>query len=105
MQGYCFYCYQFDLVLKQLVQQYGFFVFFYILDGQGDMVFFEVLLVLLDVMQIFFLNILVVILIIFLVNVNMFEVLLFLQGVMDVVGFMVWVDIVLQMYGGKKGVK
>ncbi|MGK3404331.1 conjugal transfer protein TraF, partial [Escherichia coli] len=36
MQGHCPYCHQFDPVLKQLAQQYGFSVFPYTLDGQGD---------------------------------------------------------------------
>lgn len=35
MQGHCPYCHQFDPVLKQLAQQYGFSVFSYTLDGQG----------------------------------------------------------------------
>ncbi|WP_102204221.1 type-F conjugative transfer system pilin assembly thiol-disulfide isomerase TrbB [Escherichia albertii] len=35
MQGHCPYCHQFDPVLKQLAQQYGFSVFPYTLDGQG----------------------------------------------------------------------
>lgn len=43
MQGHCPYCHQFDPVLKQLAQQYGFSVFPYTLDGQGDTAFPEAL--------------------------------------------------------------
>lgn len=51
MQGHCPYCHQFDPVLKQLAQQYGFSVFPYTLDGQGDTAFPEALPVPPDVMQ------------------------------------------------------
>ncbi len=54
MQGHCPYCHQFDPVLKQLAQQYGFSVFPYTLDGQGDTAFPEALPVPPDVMQTFF---------------------------------------------------
>ncbi len=57
MQGRCPYCHQFDPVLKQLAQQYGFSVFPYTLDGQGDTAFPEALPVPPDVMQTFFPNI------------------------------------------------
>ncbi|WP_445235806.1 type-F conjugative transfer system pilin assembly thiol-disulfide isomerase TrbB [Escherichia coli] len=57
MQGHCPYCHQFDPVLKQLAQQYGFSVFPYTLDGQGDTAFPEALPVPPDVMQTFFPNI------------------------------------------------
>ncbi|EHE8048194.1 type-F conjugative transfer system pilin assembly thiol-disulfide isomerase TrbB, partial [Escherichia coli] len=56
MQGHCPYCHQFDPVLKQLAQQYGFSVFPYTLDGQGDTAFPEALPVPPDVMQTFFPN-------------------------------------------------
>ncbi|MCX2411086.1 type-F conjugative transfer system pilin assembly thiol-disulfide isomerase TrbB, partial [Escherichia coli] len=57
MQGHCPYCHQFDPVLKQLAQQYGFSVFPYTLDGQGDTAFPEALPVPPEVMQTFFPNI------------------------------------------------
>lgn len=80
MQGHCPYCHQFDPVLKQLAQQYGFSVFPYTLDGQGDMAFPEALPVPPDVMQTFFLNIPVATPTTFLVNVNTLEALPLLQG-------------------------
>ncbi len=70
MQGHCPYCHQFDPVLKQLAQQYGFSVFPYTLDGQGDTAFPEALPVPPDVMQTFFPNIPVATPTTFLVNVN-----------------------------------
>ena len=87
MQGHCPYCHQFDPVLKQLAQQYGFSVFPYTLDGQGDTAFPEALPTT------------------FLVNVNTLEALPLLQGATDAAGFMARMDTVLQMYGGKKGAK
>ncbi|HBT7945979.1 TPA: type-F conjugative transfer system pilin assembly thiol-disulfide isomerase TrbB, partial [Klebsiella pneumoniae] len=105
MQGHCPYCHQFDPVLKQLAQQYGFSVFPYTLDGQGDMAFPEALPVPPDVMQTFFPNIPVATPTTFLVNVNTLEALPLLQGATDAAGFMARMDTVLQMYGGKKGAK
>ncbi|EAA4819165.1 type-F conjugative transfer system pilin assembly thiol-disulfide isomerase TrbB [Escherichia coli] len=105
MQGHCPYCHQFDPVLKQLAQQYGFSVFPYTLDGQGDTAFPETLPVPPDVMQTFFPNIPVATPTTFLVNVNTLEALPFLQGATDAAGFMARMDTVLQMYGGKKGAK
>lgn len=80
MQGHCPYCHQFDPVLKQLAQQYGFSVFPYTLDGQGDTAFPEALPVPPDVMQTFFPNIPVATPTTFLVNVNTLEALPLLQG-------------------------
>ena len=91
MQGHCPYCHQFDPVLKQLAQQYGFSVFPYTLPP--------------DVMQTFFPNIPVATPTTFLVNVNTLEALPLLQGATDAAGFMARMDTVLQMYGGKKGAK
>ncbi len=105
MQGHCPYCHQFDPVLKQLAQQYGFSVFPYTLDGQGDTAFPEALPVPPDVMQTFFPNIPVATPTTFLVNVNTLEALPLLQGATDAAGFMARMDTVLQMYGGKKGAK
>ncbi|WP_396015058.1 type-F conjugative transfer system pilin assembly thiol-disulfide isomerase TrbB [Escherichia coli] len=105
MQGHCPYCHQFAPVLKQLAQQYGFSVFSYTLDGQGDTAFPEALPVPPDVMQTFFPNIPVATPTTFLVNVNTLEALPLLQGATDAAGFMARVDTVLQMYGGKKGAK
>lgn len=105
MQGHCPYCHQFDPVLKQLAQQYGFSVFSYTLDGQGDTAFPEALPVPPEVMQTFFPNIPVATPTTFLVNVNTLEALPLLQGATDAAGFMARVDTVLQMYGGKKGAK
>ncbi len=102
MQGHCPYCHQFDPVLKQLAQQYGFSVFSYTLDGQGDTAFPEALPVPPEVMQTFFPNIPVATPTTFLVNVNTLEALPLLQGATDAAGFMARVDTVLQMYGGKK---
>ena len=105
MQGHCPYCHQFDPVLKQLAQQYGFSVFPYTLDGQGDTAFPEALPAPPDVMQTFFPNIPVATPTTFLVNVNTLEALPLLQGATDAAGFMARMDTVLQMYGGKKGAK
>lgn len=105
MQGHCPYCHQFDPVLKQLAQQYGFSVFSYTLDGQGDTAFPEALPVPPEVMQTFFPNIPVATPTTFLVNVNTLEALPLLQGATDAARFMARVDTVLQMYGGKKGAK
>lgn len=102
MQGHCPYCHQFDPVLKQLAQQYGFSVFSYTLDGQGDTAFPEALPVPPEVMQTFFPNIPVATPTTFLVNVNTLEALPLLQGATDAAGFMARMDTVLQMYGGKK---
>lgn len=102
MQGHCPYCHQFDPVLKQLAQQYGFSVFPYTLDGQGDTAFPEALPVPPDVMQTFFPNIPEATPTTFLVNVNTLEALPLLQGATDAAGFMARMDTVLQMYGGKK---
>lgn len=102
MQGHCPYCHQFDPILKQLAQQYGFSVFSYTLDGQGDTAFPEALPVPPEVMQAFFPNIPVATPTTFLVNVNTLEALPLLQGATDAAGFMARVDTVLQMYGGKK---
>ena len=91
--------------MKQLAQQYGFSVFPYTLDGQGDTAFPEALPVPPDVMQTFFPNIPVATPTTFLVNVNTLEALPLLQGATDAAGFMARMDTVLQMYGGKKGAK
>ena len=105
MQGHCPYCHQFDPVLKHLAQQYGFSVFPYTLDGQGDTAFPEALPVPPDVMQTFFPNIPVATPTTFLVNVNTLEALPLLQGATDAAGFKARMETVLQMYGGKKGAK
>ncbi|WP_426472810.1 type-F conjugative transfer system pilin assembly thiol-disulfide isomerase TrbB [Escherichia marmotae] len=105
MQGHCPYCHQFDPVLKQLAQQYGFSVFPYTLDDQGDTAFPEALPVPPEVMQSFFPNIPVATPTTFLVNVNTLEALPLLQGATDAAGFMARMDTVLQMHGGKKGAK
>ncbi len=51
--GHCPYCHKFDPVLKQLAGQYGFSVFSYTIDGQGDDAFPEALPAPPDVMQTF----------------------------------------------------
>ncbi len=102
MQGHCPYCHQFDPVLKQLAQQYGFSVFPYTLDGQGDTAFPEALPVPPDVMQTFFPNIPVATPTTFLVNVNTLEALPLLQGATDAASFMARMDTVLQIYGEEK---
>lgn len=102
MQGHCPYCHQFDPILKALSKQYGFSVFSYTLDGQGDLAFPEALPAPLDVMQTFFPNIPVATPTTFLVNVNTLEALPLLQGATDAARFMARMDNVLQMYGGKK---
>ncbi len=94
-----------DPIDGQLAQQYGFSVFPYTLDGQGDTAFPEALPVPPDVMQTFFPNIPVATPTTFLVNVNTLEALPLLQGATDAAGFMARMDTVLQMYGGKKGAK
>ncbi|STU74360.1 conjugal transfer protein TrbB [Klebsiella pneumoniae] len=94
MQGRCPYCHQFDPVLKQLAQQYGFSVFPYTLDGQGDTAFPEALPVPPDVMQTFFPNIPVATPTTFLVNVNTLEALPLLQGATDAASFMARMDTV-----------
>ena len=105
MQGRCPYCHQFDPVLKQLALQYGFSVFPYTLDGQGDTAFPQALPAPPDVLKTFFPNIPVATPTTFLVNVNTLEALPLLQGASDAAGFMARMDTVLQMYGGKKGAK
>ncbi|HGB2711679.1 type-F conjugative transfer system pilin assembly thiol-disulfide isomerase TrbB [Salmonella enterica] len=101
MQRSCPWCHQFDPVLKQVAQQYGFSVFPYTLDGQGDAAFPEALPAPPEVMQTFFPNIPVATPTTFLVNVNTLEALPLLQGATDAAGFMARVDTVLQMYGEK----
>ena len=91
--------------MKQLAQQYGFSVFPYTLDGQGDTAFPEALPVPPDVMQTFFPNIPVATPTTFLVNVNTLEALPLLQGATDAASFMARMDTVLQMYGEEKGAK
>ena len=54
MQGHCPYCHKFDPVLKQLSGLYGFSVFSYTIDGQGDEAFPEPLPAPPDVLQTFF---------------------------------------------------
>ncbi|EAA0562715.1 type-F conjugative transfer system pilin assembly thiol-disulfide isomerase TrbB [Salmonella enterica subsp. enterica serovar Lexington] len=98
MQGQCPYCQKFDPVLKALSQQYGFTVFPYTLDGQGDVAWPEALQVPPEVMQTFFPNIPVATPTTFLVNVHTMEALPLLQGATDAAGFMARVDTVLQMY-------
>lgn len=73
MQGHCPYCHQFDPVLKQLALQYGFSVFPYTLDGQGDTAFPQALPAPPDVLKTFFPNIPVATPTTFLVNVNTLE--------------------------------
>lgn len=97
MQGKCPYCHQFDPVLKQLAGQYGFSVFPYTIDGQGDEAFPEALPVPPEVMQTFFPNIPVATPTTFLVNVNTLSAYPILQGATDAQGFMARVDTVFQM--------
>lgn len=97
MQGKCPYCHKFDPVLKQLAGQYGFSVFPYTIDGQGDEAFPEALPVPPDVMQTFFPNIPVATPTTFLVNVNTLAAYPILQGATDAQGFMARVDTVFQM--------
>ena len=99
MQGKCPYCHKFDPVLKQLATQYGFSVFPYTIDGQGDEAFPEALPVPPDVMQTFFPNIPVATPTTFLVNVNTLAAYPVLQGATDAQGFMARVDTVFQMMG------
>lgn len=99
MQGKCPYCHKFDPVLKQLAGQYGFSVFPYTIDGQGDEAFPEALPVPPDVMQTFFPNIPVATPTTFLVNVNTLAAYPVLQGATDAQGFMARVDTVFQMMG------
>ena len=108
MQGHCPYCHQFDPVLKQLAQQYGFSVFSYgvePVDRGESCVGAEALPVPPDVMQTFFPNIPVATPTTFLVNVNTLEALPLLQGATDAASFMARMDTVLQMYGEEKGAK
>lgn len=97
MQGHCPYCHKFDPVLKQLAGQYGFSVFPYTIDGQGDEAFPEALPVPPEVMQTFFPNIPVATPTTFLVNVNTLAAYPVLQGATDAQGFMARVDTVFQM--------
>ncbi|HBR0915080.1 TPA: type-F conjugative transfer system pilin assembly thiol-disulfide isomerase TrbB [Klebsiella pneumoniae] len=97
MQGKCPYCHKFDPVLKQLAGQYGFSVFPYTIDGQGDEAFPEALPVPPEVMQTFFPNIPVATPTTFLVNVNTLAAYPVLQGATDAQGFMARVDTVFQM--------
>ena len=97
MQGKCPYCHKFDPVLKQLAGQYGFSVFPYTIDGQGDEAFPEALPVPPEVMQTFFPNIPVATPTTFLVNVNTLAAYPLLQGTTDAQGFMARVDTVFQM--------
>lgn len=97
MQGHCPYCHKFDPVLKQLAGQYGFSVFSYTIDGQGDDAFPEALPAPPDVMQTFFPNIPVATPTTFLVNVNTLAAYPILQGATDAQGFMARVDTVFQM--------
>ncbi|HBY4950360.1 TPA: type-F conjugative transfer system pilin assembly thiol-disulfide isomerase TrbB, partial [Klebsiella pneumoniae] len=83
MQGKCPYCHKFDPVLKQLATQYGFSVFPYTIDGQGDEAFPEALPVPPEVMQTFFPNIPVATPTTFLVNVNTLAAYPVLQGATD----------------------
>ena len=99
MQGHCPYCHKFDPVLKQLSGQYGFSVFSYTIDGQGDEAFPESLPVPPDVMQTFFPNIPVATPTTFLVNVNTLAAYPILQGATDAQGFMARMDTVFQMMG------
>lgn len=99
MQGKCPYCHKFDPVLKQLAGQYGFSVFPYTIDGQGDEAFPEALPVPPEVMQTFFPNIPVATPTTFLVNVNTLAAYPLLQGATDAQGFMARVDTVFQMMG------
>lgn len=97
MQGHCPYCQKFDPVLKQLAGQYGFSVFPYTIDGQGDEAFPQALPVPPDVMQTFFPNIPVATPTTFLVNVNTLAAFPLLQGATDAQGFMARIDTVFQM--------
>ena len=90
MQGHCPYCHQFDPVLKQLAQQYGFSVFPYTLDGQGDTAFPEALPVCAETPEGTSAAM-----------VNGAS----LQGATDAASFMARMDTVLQMYGEEKGTK
>jgi len=99
MQGHCPYCHKFDPVLKQLSGQYGFSVFSYTIDGQGDEAFPEALPVPPEVMQTFFPNIPVATPTTFLVNVNTLAAYPILQGATHAQGFMARVDTLFQMMG------
>ena len=99
MQGKCPYCHKFDPVLKQLAGQYGFSVFPYTIDGQGDEAFPEALPVPPEVMQTFFPNIPVATPTTFLVNVTTLAAYPVLQGATDAQGLMARVDTVFQMRG------
>lgn len=97
MQAQCPYCQKFDPVLKQLSQEYGFSVFPYTLDGQGDDAYPEALVVPPGVMQTFFPNIPVATPTTFLVNVHTLATYPVLQGATDAPGFMARVDTIFQM--------
>ena len=99
MQGKCPYCHKFDPVLKQLATQYGFSVFPYTIDGQGDEAFPEALPVPPEVMQTFFPNIPVATPTTFLVYVNTLAAYPVVQGASVAQGFMARVDTVFQMMG------
>ncbi|WP_446496474.1 type-F conjugative transfer system pilin assembly thiol-disulfide isomerase TrbB [Escherichia coli] len=106
MQGHCPYCHQFDPVLKQLAQQYGFSVFPYTLDGQGDTAFPEALPVPPDVMQTFFPNIPVAHRPPSRSTSTHLRHYRFCRGATDAASFMARMDTVLQIYGEeKKGAK
>lgn len=97
MQAQCPYCQKFDPVLKQLSREYGFSVFPYTLDGQGDDAFPDALTAPPEVMQTFFPNIPVSTPTTFLVNVHTLAAYPLLQGATDAQGFMARVDTVFQM--------
>ncbi|MCS3434240.1 type-F conjugative transfer system pilin assembly thiol-disulfide isomerase TrbB [Klebsiella sp. BIGb0407] len=97
MQAQCPYCQKFDPVLKQLSAQFGFSVFPYTLDGQGDEAYPDALTVPPEVMQTFFPNIPVATPTTFLVNVHTLAAYPLLQGATDAPGFMARVDTVFQM--------
>lgn len=100
MQAQCPYCQKFDPLLKQLSEHYGFSVFPYTLDGQGDEAYPEALVVPPEVMQTFFPNIPVATPTTFLVNVHTLAAYPLLQGATDAQGFMARVDTVFQMMEG-----
>lgn len=105
MQGHCPYCHKFDPILRQLSGQYGFSVFPYTIDGQGDEAFPDALPVPPDVMQTFFPNIPVATPTTFLVNVNTLAAYPILQGATDAQGFMARVDTVFQTMGASDNEK
>ncbi|WP_300002347.1 type-F conjugative transfer system pilin assembly thiol-disulfide isomerase TrbB [uncultured Cedecea sp.] len=97
MQAQCPYCQKFDPLLKNLSAQFGFSVFPYTLDGQGDEAYPDALPVPPEVMQTFFPNIPVASPTTFLVNVHTLEAYPILQGATDAPGFMSRMDTVFQM--------